>query len=238
MPDWLNNPWVVGVGGGILSGLLVTLVTRFFLSRRDRRVYNQKLQSANREIVYALRPGISEGQIADRHVVESLVRATARKHSVADTDLHTPSQIVDELTKEIMDSSFISSKAKRDYCNHLEALTAVTPDGDSQSERTNEDRSRSRLEFQEYRTRMVTAMSVTLGIITAMMTMIVAFYGASISADGPPTPVLAAAFVSVSLVVVSMMVLVQTLRRRVDRESQRKQSQDPRTQSASDPPTQ
>ena len=32
--DWLNNPWIVGIGGGTLSGLLVTFVSRKVLSRR------------------------------------------------------------------------------------------------------------------------------------------------------------------------------------------------------------
>ena len=111
--DWLNNPWVIGIGGGILSGLLVTLISRVVLSRRDSDEYTQKLQSANREIVYALRPGVSEGYVPDRQVVTFLINATARKYSVDTGDLLDPAAIGEELAKEIMDSSFISASTKQ-----------------------------------------------------------------------------------------------------------------------------
>jgi len=90
--EWLNNPWVVGIGGSVLGGLLVTVVSRALLSRRDRREYVQRLLSANREVIYAIRPGISEEHIADRRVVELLISATARKYTVDKADLQDPTQ--------------------------------------------------------------------------------------------------------------------------------------------------
>lgn len=58
--DILNNAWVVGIGGGILSGLIVTVITRYLFSKKENSEYMQKVSSVNREIIYALRPGISE----------------------------------------------------------------------------------------------------------------------------------------------------------------------------------
>lgn len=171
--DWLNNPWVVGIGGGILSGLLVTFVSRAIFSRRDRREYAQKCHSANREVIYALRPGISEGHVPDRVIVGALTNATARKYSVDASDLFGAAEVAEELTKEIMDSSFISASTKKKYCDELESL--IVPARPSEADMaTMKDRSTSDLSAS-YRARMVTMMSGMLGVMTTLMTMVIVF---------------------------------------------------------------
>lgn len=168
--DMINNPWVVGIGGGILSGLLVTFVSRKVFSKRDRREYNQKRLSANREIIYALRPGISEGHMPGPHVVEALISATSRKYGADIHDLFDAAQIGEELTKEIMDSSFISASTKNDYCIQLESLTpkpALAGEAGLLSSRVN---ARSEARVEEYRSQMISRMSLTLGLMTAIMT--------------------------------------------------------------------
>ena len=87
--EWLNNPWVIS----ILGGILVFFISRILLSRKDRGEYGQKLQSANREVIYALRPGIAEGHVPDLRTVQFLINATARKYAVDESDLYDPTQI-------------------------------------------------------------------------------------------------------------------------------------------------
>jgi len=169
--DLLNNAWVVGIGGGILSGLFVTLVTRYIFSKRDNREYTQKVETVNREVVYALRPGISEGQIPSEQVLESLLNATARRHKVSRDDIYKPKQIAEELIKEIMDSSFISSDTKQKYCETLAHL--VTPP------RAAVDLHSLKLELKvaesDYRSRLASRMSAILGLTAAMVTMMTVF---------------------------------------------------------------
>ena len=105
--DIFNNSWVIGIGGGILSGLIVTLITRYLFSKKDNKEYAQKVSTVNREVVYALRPGISEGHIPDNEVLASLINATARRYKVERGDVYQAKQIAEELIKDIMDSSFI-----------------------------------------------------------------------------------------------------------------------------------
>lgn len=176
MSAWLNNPWVVGIGGGILSGIIVTLVSRTILSRRDRKEYVQKLLSANREVAYAIRPGISEALVPSAEIVRSLISATARKYGVDEKDLYPPKEIAQELTKEVMDSSFISPKVKDEYCAHLgplsEAPAPIPPEGGGE---LLEIRQRvRRTEMADYRARMVSMMSVMMGALAASMTVMVA----------------------------------------------------------------
>lgn len=172
--DWLNNPWIVGIGGGVLSGILVAVVSRWVLSRRDRKEYHQKVLAANMEVIYAIRSGIPEDHVPDRKIVDSLLSATARKYGVDRTDLLDPPQIGDELTKEIMDSSFISASTKRQYCAKLEALNPPEPIPDGEIGLTAIQLA-SKTNLEAYRARMVSTMSVTLGIVTGLMTIVLVF---------------------------------------------------------------
>lgn len=118
----LNNPWVVG----IFSGIGVTAVTRTLFSQSARREYRSRITNVNREVLYALRPGISEGKMPTENVLVSLITATARKYDVNRSDVYQPKDIAEELIKEIMDSSFLSAEVKKSYCEALSPLTAAS----------------------------------------------------------------------------------------------------------------
>ncbi len=169
--DLFSNPWIVGIGGGVLSGLIVTVISRFVFSRRDDREYAQKVASVNREMTYALRPGISEGHIPNEEVLSSLINATARKYRVNRSDVFRPKQIAEELIKEILDSSFISSLTKQDYCETLAHLVTDKPAINEAQEQVTE----KKLAESEYRARLMSAMSSILGLTAAMATMAMVF---------------------------------------------------------------
>ncbi len=171
--DLFNNAWVVGIGGGVLSGLLVTLITRFLFSKRDNREYAQKLAAVNTEVVYALRPGISEGHIPDQEVLSSLINATARKYRVSRDDVFRPKQIAEELIKEIMDSSFISAETKKSYCETLAHLIQVEPAVINISLPEEAER---KISESDYRQKLVARMSAILGLTAAMGTMTVTLF--------------------------------------------------------------
>lgn len=170
----LNNPWFIGIGGGILSGFVVTVITRYLFSRRDNREYAQKVVTANQEIIYAVRPGISEGVIPDVNVLNSLIRATSGKYRVDAKDLYLPRDIADVLTKEVMDTSFLSASTKAEFC---EKLTNLQEPSDQIQMVSTETPSRGKTvsELSEYRKRMVQMMSVMLGFVAATMTAAISF---------------------------------------------------------------
>ena len=167
----LNNPWLVGIGGGVLSGLIVALVTRFLFSRRENREYLQRVSAVNREIVYALRPGISEGEIPSEEVLQSLINATSRKHKVDASDAYSSRQIAEELIKDIMDSNFISAETKKSYCDNLAHLVKGRQDEEIKKLRKPEHGQAA----SELRQRMVMQMSMVMGITVSMMTMATVF---------------------------------------------------------------
>ena len=167
--DIFNNAWVVGIGGGILSGLVVTLITRYLFSKKDNKEYAQKIAAVNKEVVYALRPGISEGHIPDMEVLHSLINATARKYKINREDAYQAKQIAEELIKEIMDSSFISSDTKKNYCETLAHLVNEQKEVSVPLEIENE----RKLVDAEYRQKQTERVSSVLGLTAAMSTMVV-----------------------------------------------------------------
>ena len=120
----LGNPWVISIVSGVGSGIFTVWVTMVVLTRRDRREHRQKVRVANQQVIYALRPGIRENTPPTTEVVEALIRATARQHGIGFGDLYEVDEVREELIREIMDSSFISSEAKRGYCDQLISLVA------------------------------------------------------------------------------------------------------------------
>jgi len=165
----LNNPWVIGIGGGILSGLFVTLITRYLFSKRDNREYVQRIVTANQEILYAVRPGISEGVIPTSDVVGALIKTTASKYGVAQDDVYSPSQLADVLVKEVMDTSFLSAQAKAEFCAKLAQLRPQ-PIVNTRGEPKIEESRRPTPELAEYRQRMVAMMSGMLGLLAGVLT--------------------------------------------------------------------
>ena len=162
-----NNPWIVGIGGGILSGLVVAWITRKIFSKRDDREYFQKIRAANQEVLYAIRPGISEEKIPSIDVIKHLISATARKYSVESQSMLTLSEISSELIKEVMDSSFISANTKQEFC---EKLTSIKEDLPSTSESAT---AKSEAEISgRYRRQLVSVMAVMTGVMTSIAAVI------------------------------------------------------------------
>ena len=123
--NFLNNQWVIGIGAGILSGIFVAIISRAIFSRRDRRdqrEYLQKTALANNDVLYAIRPGISEGSIPSSDIIRSIISATARKYGVDVASMYKLEEFSEELTKEVMDSSFITMTTKKEYCELLNSL--------------------------------------------------------------------------------------------------------------------
>lgn len=124
MHSWAKNGWFVGVGSSLLAGVVVSLVSWLLLTKRRRHDFLQLVMLANQEVMSAIRPGIAEGHIPGGNVLQAMANATARKYGVERRDLFTTAELADELVKEVMDSSFLSSAQKADYCSKLAFMRA------------------------------------------------------------------------------------------------------------------
>jgi hypothetical protein len=133
--DIINNNWIVTIVGGVASTFLFTVCLRYFFEKKYDKEYIHKIRLVNQEVIYTLRPGISEGVMPTIAIIRTLLKTTAEKHKVAVEDINSPRQIAEILIKEIMDSSFISAEIKSSYCGTLSHLIATTDELETSYER-------------------------------------------------------------------------------------------------------
>src|SRR6266851_3086470 len=162
--QWLDNAWVVGTGTGVLSGIVVTWVAQWILSRKENRDYRKNVAEANREIVYTIRSGIPEEQIPSREIILALTNSTARRYSVSAADLYAPREIAEELIKEVMDSSFLPAGKKTEYGQLLLPIGAEQPAGVPYPEHVWQEREIYMAHRQET---FLSSISATLGMLVA-----------------------------------------------------------------------
>ncbi len=122
METFFTNSWTIGIGGGIVSGLIVFLVTSKIFSRRENKEYLQKVRIANNELLYAIRPLVVEQKLPTLEIINSILVSTAKKYNVQIADLYKRIDIADDLTKEIMDNPFLNSESKLQYCKLTEDI--------------------------------------------------------------------------------------------------------------------
>ena len=122
MSDVIINPWITGIGGGIISSLIVFFVTRYFFEKREKREYLQKIETANNEILYSVRPLIIEKKIPSREMLSAIKFSTAKKHGIKQEDLYNEYSLSNDLINEIMANSFLSSEQKIELSNLLQTL--------------------------------------------------------------------------------------------------------------------
>jgi hypothetical protein len=120
--DWLSNHWAIGIGAGVISGLAVMLIVRHLFSGREQRDYQQNVAGANSEILQAIRPTIAQKIIPSGAMLDALFSATARKYGVDSRDLLPKAGFANELIKEVIDNTFLSSQQKVESCELLAGM--------------------------------------------------------------------------------------------------------------------
>lgn len=161
--NWFQDPWVVGIGGGIVSGLVVFFLTKWLFSNQGKRELGRKIAVANQEIVLAVRQGIPENTVPAPEVLEALIKATARKHALRAKELYGPAEVAQDLIKEVMDSSFISADTKEAYCKRLAELDKTLDEPETEKVKN------EALRWSTYRSSQTVFLSMALGITAAAM---------------------------------------------------------------------
>ena len=111
-----------GIGGGIISGLIVYIITYFLFSKKQNKEHRQKVKTANNELLYTMRPLVVKKQIPTKVIMDSIIESTARKHEVNKNELFDISLISDELIREVMENTFLESEQKIEFCHKIYEL--------------------------------------------------------------------------------------------------------------------
>lgn len=120
MKEFLQNAWVVGIGGGIISGIIVFFVTKYIADRKDNSGYLKTIDLANKEVINMLKPYISDKGLPDINILNSILSATSRKYKIKVSEMQSVSTICEELICEIINNIYVSNDKKEEYMNELE----------------------------------------------------------------------------------------------------------------------
>ena len=102
MLDFLQNQWVVGIGGGIISGIIVFFITKWLFQRKDNSKYLEQIANANLDIIRTLKPYIAEKGLPEKEIIDAIISSTARKYKVKNDELYSIRIICEELIREII----------------------------------------------------------------------------------------------------------------------------------------
>ena len=119
MIEVLNNPWVTGIGGGVISSLIVFFVTKYLFSKKENKEYSQKIKTANNEILYSMRPLVIEKKLPTADIISAIKSSIAKKYGVKQDDLYDDLSLYNDLVAEIMANSFLSPEQKLEFCSLL-----------------------------------------------------------------------------------------------------------------------
>ncbi|WP_447087892.1 hypothetical protein [Enterobacter bugandensis] len=172
IPSFINNVWFVGIIGGVLSGLVSTWIIQKLFSGKNKKEYLRKVDSTNKEIVYSLRSAISDDVHHTPMVINGLISSTARKNGVLTKDVYSIRKIAEDLIKEVMDSSFISSQYKKAYCDNLIRIYFNLDEKNKTNNESSDNKEKVTSKFDESVT--FTA-SISVGILAAISTLLLTF---------------------------------------------------------------
>ena len=109
---WYDNPWVIGLGTGVASGIILELITPIILRRRREREIAIGRERAAEDFLSALRPSVATGNFPSSSIVESVWRASAYNRGL-DVKLTVPAiGLLDILATEVMASPFVNSDSR------------------------------------------------------------------------------------------------------------------------------
>ncbi|MFW5701060.1 MAG: hypothetical protein ACOCWM_05160 [Cyclobacteriaceae bacterium] len=165
--EWLNNQWVIGIGTSIISGVLVFLFTRKFFTEKQKREYNQKIRTANNEILYAIRPLIVEKTKPETEILNAVLYSTARKYGVELVDIYDKTTLCDDLINEIMSNSFLSSDQKIELTKMINEL---------KNEGNNNVKEKVVTIYRNDKSNSSTYMAMLVSLMTAMTALVFTFY--------------------------------------------------------------
>lgn len=121
-----SDSWIIGISGGIISGIIVYFVTNFIISKKENKFYQQKIDQANSELLNTLKPYIISKKTFDVELYNSIISSLSKKYTIETKDLYEISESLNEIITEIMQTSFLTEKQKDNYSKSLLSIKTTT----------------------------------------------------------------------------------------------------------------
>ncbi|MBO5171231.1 MAG: hypothetical protein J6B70_10900 [Oscillospiraceae bacterium] len=217
MLSFLRNQWVVGIGGGIVSGIIVYFITNWLYKRKDNSKYLEQIENANLDIIRTLKPYVAEKGLPSKEVIDAIIVSTARKHKVKSEELYSIRIICEELIREIIENAYVSSDKKQEFSQQLsEYLYQANAEQQRSvliSEIEKEIKLSHAIEKTNYQRQATTMLSIMMAVFASVLTILSVVLSITEPSlkllDGEfKLPVIVACFVCLIEVIVSYIISI------------------------------
>lgn len=236
----LQNSWVVGIVGGIVSGIIVYFITNLLYKRKDNSKYLEQIERANTEIIQSIKPYVAEKGLPEKEIIDAIIVSTARKYKVKSEEMYSIRIICEELIREIIENAYVSSEKKREYSlqlkDYLHQLNETKAKEFLITDIEQEIKNRDTYQETRYRQRIATLTSASLSFLAAVLTIFsfFSFSGDIIldknlmsfdSSDATLALMLVVVF-STTIVLLYSFLLLQIIRKKRNKESDNSESKE------------
>ena len=119
MLEFLQNEWVIGIGTGTISGIILFYVSQWLVNKTGRAEYIEKVKNANREVIAIITPYVADMGLPDERVLDAIINSIARKYNIHRSEMYSIEFFCEELIGNIIRDDYISNSQKEKYTKEL-----------------------------------------------------------------------------------------------------------------------
>lgn len=174
-----QNGWFVGIITGIISGLLVFIITNFIINRKGNKEHLHQIKTANNEVISCLKPYIADKGLPEIKVFNAIIASIARKNSVQTTEMHTVDMFCEELIREVISDVYVSNDKKKEYTQSLANYMDLLNHKLTKDELT----TLYDINYKKYRQKLTKKTSMLISIMASLLTTISAIIAMVLSSN-------------------------------------------------------
>lgn len=119
MLELLQNEWVIGIGTGTISGIILFYVSQWLVNRGENKEHIRQVNSANKEVINLLTPYIADKGLPEEDIISAIINSVARKYNIRDNEMYSIDFFCEELISSIIGNVYISNEQKEIYTKEL-----------------------------------------------------------------------------------------------------------------------
>lgn len=117
--QFLQNNWVFGVCTSLISSAIFYFLTTWLSFKISKRDYSKRIEAANSKVILILKSYLVNNSLPTLNVINAIIASVSREFGVKPIDLYSISIICEELIRQIIENTYISSEIKNNYIKNL-----------------------------------------------------------------------------------------------------------------------
>lgn len=117
-----SNQWVINIGTGIIVYIFTSIVSKIILNKATNKEKQKQVDNANKTIIRILKPYVVDKNILNEMIINSIIEDVAREYNLSVNEIFNAKVICEELTREILESSYVDNERKREYILYLHSI--------------------------------------------------------------------------------------------------------------------